>query len=214
VRFTESVEQSMALDRSHEFQIIISASGMCEAGRIRHRLRSWLWKPETTVLFVGFQAEGTLGRILQNGVGQVRIQGDEIMVRARIRTLDLYSGHADGPELAEWIAARMPIRRGLFLIHGEEAALAGLKQRVEAAVAPATVTLPTLDAAFVLGPCHPWTVEPPHGARLAPQQMGHQDWHNDMSRLVFDINNRMRSSKTDDERRALMSQLRKAMIDR
>lgn len=213
VRFTESVEQSMALDRAHEFQIIISASGMCEAGRIRHRLKSWLWKPETTVLFVGFQAEGTLGRILQQGASQVRIQGDEIMVRARIRTLDLYSGHADGPELAAWLEARGPIRRGLFLVHGEEHALEGLEARLADLLAPGSITLPTLDAAYVLGPCHPWTAAAPHAHRLEAPQMGHQDWHNDMSRLTFDIGNRLQHSRTEEERRALMARLRKALID-
>ncbi|WP_445682163.1 MBL fold metallo-hydrolase [Radicibacter daui] len=213
VRFTESVEQSMALDRAHEFQIIISASGMCEAGRIRHRLKSWLWKPETTVLFVGFQAEGTLGRILQQGASQVRIQGDEVMVRARIRTLDLYSGHADGPELADWIKARGPIRRGLFLVHGEEHGLEGLKARVEGLLPAGAVTLPTLDAAYTLGPCHPWALAPARMHRLEAQQLGHQDWHNDMSRLVFDIGNRLEHGKSDAERRALMTRLRKALID-
>lgn len=96
VHFTETVEQSKALDRLREFHIVIAASGMCEAGRIWHRLKNWLWRDEATVLLVGFQAQGTLGRILQDGAAAVRIQGEEFKVRARIRSIDLYSGHADG----------------------------------------------------------------------------------------------------------------------
>ena len=78
------------------------------------------------MLLTGFQARGTLGRFLDDGAKAVRIQGEEIKVAARIRRIDDYSGHADGPELARWIAARRPIRRGLFLIHGEDPAMAGL----------------------------------------------------------------------------------------
>jgi metallo-beta-lactamase family protein len=103
VRFTETVEQSKALDRLRDFHIVIAASGMCEAGRIRYRLKNWLWRDEATVLLVGYQAQGTLGRILQDGAAAVRIQGEEFKVRARIRSIDLYSGHADAPELVDWM---------------------------------------------------------------------------------------------------------------
>lgn len=104
LHFTESKEESIALDRVKGFHIVIAASGMCTAGRIRHRLKNWLWRDACTVLFTGFQAKGTLGRLLQDGAETVRIQGEEFAVRARIRTLDLYSGHADGSELVDWIA--------------------------------------------------------------------------------------------------------------
>src|SRR5690606_36665253 len=75
VRFTETVEQSKALDELTEFHIVIAASGLCEAGRIRHRLTKWLWREEATVLLVGYQAAGTLGRLLEQGARTVRIQG-------------------------------------------------------------------------------------------------------------------------------------------
>ena len=130
VRFTQTVEESKALDRLDGFHIVIAASGMCEAGRIRHRLKNWIWRAEATVLLVGFQAQGTLGRILKDGATEVRIQGDEFKVKARIRAIDLYSGHADGPELAAWIGKRLPLRHQLFLIHGEVPSLLGLQARL------------------------------------------------------------------------------------
>ncbi len=111
---TETVEESKAIARLTGFHIIVAASGMCDAGRIRHHLKRWLWHAKATVLLVGFQAQGTLGRFIADGATAVRIQGDEIKVAARIRRLDEYSGHADGPELARWIAARRPIRAGRF----------------------------------------------------------------------------------------------------
>ena len=98
LRFTETVEESKAIAKLTGFHIIIAASGMCDAGRIRHHLKRWLWNSGATVLLVGYQARGTLGRFLEEGAKSVRIQGDEIKVAARIRRIDEYSGHADGPE--------------------------------------------------------------------------------------------------------------------
>ena len=152
LRFTESVEASKSLDRLGGFHIIISASGMADAGRVRHHLKHWLWKSKATVLFVGFQAQGTLGRILQEGADRVRIMGDEIRVRARIRTLDLYSGHADGAGLRDWIADRMPINGGIFLTHGEESALNGLADRIADIVPHERIHMPQLDDCFTLTP--------------------------------------------------------------
>ena len=96
LRFTETVDESKAIAKLTGFHIIIAASGMCDAGRIRHHLKRWLWNARATVLLVGFQAQGTLGRFLQDGAKAVRIQGEEIRVAARIRMIDEYSGHADG----------------------------------------------------------------------------------------------------------------------
>ena len=130
LRFTETVDESKSIAKLTGFHIIIAASGMCDAGRIRHHLKRWLWNSSSTVLLVGFQAHGTLGRFLADGAKAVRIQGEVIKVDARIRRIDEYSGHADGPELARWIAARRPVRRGVFLVHGEEPALRGLSERI------------------------------------------------------------------------------------
>ena len=100
-------------------KVIISASGMCEAGRIRHHLKHNLWRPECTVLFVGYQAVGTLGRSLLEGAKEVRLFGEGIEVRARIQKLDGISGHADREGLLEWIGAfeKKPV---VFVVHGED----------------------------------------------------------------------------------------------
>ena len=113
-----------------------------------------------TVLLVGFQPNGTLGRFLQDGAKAVRIQGDEIKVAARIRMIDDYSGHADGSELARWIAARRPIRRGVFLVHGEEQAIAGLAERVAERIIPTAMLFqPVLDDVYELSTPAPTLIE-------------------------------------------------------
>ncbi len=88
---------------------------MAEAGRIRHHLRNRLWQKSTTVLFVGYQATGSLGNMLQEGARRVKIMGEEVNVAAAIRKLDDYSGHADGPELVQWMKERLPVAKSIFL---------------------------------------------------------------------------------------------------
>ena len=117
--FVETVDQSKAVNMIKAGAIILSASGMCEAGRIRHHLKHNLWRPECTVVFVGYQAPGTLGQLLVSGAKTVRIHNEEVIVRASIRRLEGYSGHADGPELVTWIKERLPVKSGIFLTHGE-----------------------------------------------------------------------------------------------
>ena len=213
LHFTETREQSIALDRIKGFHIVIAASGMCDAGRIRHRLKNWLWRDEATVLFTGFQAAGTLGRILQDGAKSVRIQGEEFAVRARIRSLDLYSGHADGTELRDWIKARLPIRHQLFLVHGEEPAMAGLAARLDGIVAQDDVLLPKLDEGFVLTPDGTQSLAPTTPPRLSPEKVAHLDWHNDVSRLLLEINEGLRASPDEKTRAALIRRLQRALND-
>lgn len=201
LHFTESVEQSMALDRLRGFHIVIAASGMCEAGRIRHRLKNWLWRDEATVLLVGFQAVGTLGRILQDGARSVRIQGRDYAVRARIRSIDLYSGHADGPELRAWIAERMPVAHQIFLVHGEEDAMRGLAERLADLVSADDVLIPSLDDTFALTPRGAVRKKAESRPRIAPDKVARLDWHNDMSRLILDIDDAL-SRRADDKGRA------------
>jgi metallo-beta-lactamase family protein len=211
VRFTESTEQSKAIGKISGFHIVISASGMCEAGRIRHHLRNWLWRSEGTVLLVGFQAQGTLGRILQDGASRVRIMGEEIQVRARIRSLDLYSGHADGPELARWINRRKPISGSVFLVHGEQAAMDAFAARLATNLAAGSIVMPELDQFFELDrkTVRPVTSTTP--ARIASDRPGHLDWHNDLSRLILDIDEAVRSAADERARQVVIRNLRRAL---
>ncbi len=213
LHFTESREQSIALDRVQGFHVVIAASGMCDAGRIRHRLKNWLWRNEATVLFTGFQAEGTLGRILQSGARSVRIQGEEFVVRARIRSLDLYSGHADGTELVEWIKARLPIRHGLFLVHGEAAAIDGLAGRLGGALDEVRVFRPILDESFEMTGEGAGRLSVPTPPRLAPERVARLDWHNDVSKLILDINDALAASTDERARDVLIRRLQRALED-
>jgi metallo-beta-lactamase family protein len=211
LHFTETREESIALDHVQGFHIVIAASGMCDAGRIRHRLKNWLWRKQATVLFTGFQAVGTLGRILQDGARSVRIQGEEFAVRARIRSLDLYSGHADGTELRDWIKARLPIRHQVFLVHGEEPAMAALAARLDGIVAAGKVVQPSLDEGFALTPDGAKSLATTTPPRLSPEKVARLDWHNDVSRLFLEINESLLASPDEKTRAALIRRLQRAL---
>ena len=197
--------------KAGEVLVQIAASGMCEAGRIRHRLKNWIWRDEATVLLVGFQAEGTLGRILQDGARRVRIQGDSYDVRARIRTLDLYSGHADAPELVDWVRARLPIRCNLFLVHGEEPAIEALAGRLSPIVDPGRTIRPVLAEAFDLTLSGARRVAEAPAPRIRPEQVARLDWHNDVSRLFLDINDALAGVADERARDVLIRRLRRAL---
>ncbi len=123
LRYVRTVEESKALDRGPGPAVIVSASGMAESGRILHHLAHAIGDHRTLVLFVGFQAEHTLGRRIQEGADPVRILGDEYPVRAEVESISGYSAHADGGELLAWVRRLGgPIRRA-FVVHGETGAL-------------------------------------------------------------------------------------------
>lgn len=115
-----SSEESKAINFDSQPKVIISASGMCEAGRIKHHLKHNLWRPECTVLFVGYQAVGTLGRSLLEGAEYVKLFGETIEVKAQITKLDGISGHADKNGLLKWIQAFSPKPQMVFVVHGED----------------------------------------------------------------------------------------------
>lgn len=126
LRFTSSVEESIALNRIRSGAIIISASGMCDAGRIRHHLRHNLPRRECSVLIPGFQARGTLGRRLVEGAKRVRIFNEDIPVRAAIHSVDGLSAHADRDALLDWAGAFRTPPAQTFVVHGEPPAAQAL----------------------------------------------------------------------------------------
>ncbi|MBE6556057.1 MAG: MBL fold metallo-hydrolase [Ruminococcaceae bacterium] len=126
LRLSVTVEDSKRINESTEPKVILSASGMCEAGRIRHHLKHNLWNKKNLVLFVGYQAEATLGRMLQEGATQVKLFGEEIAVNAEIRSLKGTSGHADQRGLLAWLSAFEKKPRTVFLNHGTEESIAAL----------------------------------------------------------------------------------------
>ncbi|WP_415930989.1 MBL fold metallo-hydrolase RNA specificity domain-containing protein [Zhenpiania hominis] len=131
LRFTRSTEDSVALNRDNHPKVIISASGMCEAGRIRHHLKHNLWNPKASVIFVGYQAEGTLGRLLVEGAKEVTLFGEEIQVNAEIYNLEGFSGHADRDGLLMWLGGFQKEPKHIFLVHGEPEAKEDFAQTVE-----------------------------------------------------------------------------------
>jgi metallo-beta-lactamase family protein len=204
-------EASRRLSRQEGFQIILAGSGMCEAGRIRHHLRARLWDPRATVALVGFQAEGTLGRLLHDGAKRVRIQGETIQVAARIGMVEGYSGHADQPELLRWIAARGPVKGGLFLVHGEPEAME-VMAGVIPGISPARIFRPVLDEGFRLSPhAIPERLPARPGRRLHPETVGRPDWHNERAALLLGIEEAIEKAPDEAERAALIGKLRAAL---
>ena len=122
LKFTKSSQESMWLNSDREPKVIISASGMCEAGRIRHHLKHNLWDARNSIVFVGYQAEGSLGRMIVEGAKKVTLFGEEISVNAKIHNLQGFSGHADKEGLMAWLRGFQKEPKHIFLVHGEEEA--------------------------------------------------------------------------------------------
>ena len=120
LHFTVTADESKKLNFSTEPKIIISASGMCDAGRIRHHLKHNLWRKEASIVFVGYQAEGTLGRRLLDGEKCVKLFGEDIVVNAEIYNVEGFSGHADKPALLNWIGSFKEKPGRIFIVHGEK----------------------------------------------------------------------------------------------
>lgn len=130
LHFVQSVEESKWLNTNAKGAIIISASGMCTAGRIKHHLLNNLYKPESSIVFVGYQAEGTLGRRIIDGAKLVKIYGENVAVRAKIHTIGGFSAHADKYGLLDWMSHIKNSNLKVFVIHGEEKASTALADEI------------------------------------------------------------------------------------
>lgn len=205
--FVRRADDSKALDRITSGAIIIAASGMCEAGRIRYHLKANLWRPQATVLFVGYQAQGSLGAMLLEGAQTVRIHGEEVAVRARIRRIDTYSAHADQQELVRWACQRMPVKRGIFLVHGESMAQATLRDHLIGHGCDAKkIFIPRLDETFVLslkGKVHSALTKP----RLESEDVISRDWHNEYASFLVQLSDQLRDLPNDFSRHKALRRL-------
>jgi metallo-beta-lactamase family protein len=176
------------------------------------------WHPRTTVLLIGYQAPGTLGRLLQDGAAMVKIMGEEIQVKARIRKLEIYSGHADRGDLLAWVKARLPIQRGLFLIHGETAALAGMRENVlSLGLEPDKVIVPELDQRYELDRAA-GALAIPSTPRLEPVRTEEAkqgwDWHNELSAFSLELRRILDGVQSDKARMALLKDMRRVLEKR
>jgi len=209
-RIVESVEESKAINSIRGGAIIISASGMADAGRIKHHLRNNLIRANATVLFVGYQAPGTLGQILLSGARDVRIHGHEVPVRAAIRSMGNYSAHADHSELMAWIKARLPAHGAIFLTHGEDAERAALRQALMAeGLAGDQVVLPMLDDRFELLAEGIAAVARPERPRIDVRQL-ESDWHNAFADFTLRLSHRLQAA-SDTEKLAIMHELQQTL---
>lgn len=210
-RIIEDVEESKALNAIRGGAVILSASGMAEAGRIKHHLRNNLFRHNATVLFVGYQAQGTLGQVIQSGAKEVRIHGTLVPVRAAVRTIHNYSAHADHSELVAWIAARQPVTGSVFLVHGDEEPRHALRDAVRAlGLSSDQVILPELDDKVSLLSGGTGEVIRAATPRITPEQMSH-DWHNSYAEFVISLSDRLRNAQSDEERERIMALLKTSL---
>lgn len=214
IRFTESVDESKLIARVKGGAIIIAGSGMCDAGRIRHHLKQNLWRSDATVLLVGYQAPGSLGALLATGVDAVTIFGEELRVQAAIRQIDVYSGHADGDELIDWLTDRLPVKSAIFLTHGEEKALSAMRDGLQAkGVDPDRIVIPQLDDAVDLSVGHAAIQFKKKARRLAPEAVRGPDWHNDLAEFSLRLRETMETAADDRSRRTIMRRVFRALED-
>jgi metallo-beta-lactamase family protein len=212
LKSTETVEESKAIALFSGFRIIIAASGMCDAGRIRHHLKNHLFQASTTVLLVGFQAAGSLGYILESGAEMVKIMGEEITVRAAIRQFEDYSGHADGPELVQWLKERKPVGKTVFLTHGEEEPQMALQRAITGVIVEGDCILrPRLDDVYDLSGEACALIASETRPRIDPSNMARPDWNNDLAGLHLDIDQEIAKVADAKSKAVLIRRLKRAL---
>lgn len=159
-------------------------------------------------MIVGFQPVGTLGRLLIEGAKDVRIQGDEIAVRSRVRDIDVYSGHADANGLQRWVESRKPVSGTVFLNHGEPDSLAAFKVRLVSSGIDATrVQIAGLDQSYRLMAGMPAEAASGLEPRLPATAMGRMDWHNERVAFLARLQDRLDHEADDGKREDLLKRL-------
>jgi metallo-beta-lactamase family protein len=148
LRFTRQTAESLAINRTKSGSVIMAGSGMCTGGRVRHHLKHNIWRPECSIVFVGFAAEGTLARQIVDGAKHIRISGEDIQVKADIHTINGFSAHADQRELLYWVS-HTGKPKTIFLVHGDyDRGMSDMKKQLEKK--GLTVKCPTLHSALDL----------------------------------------------------------------
>ena len=211
-RIVETVEESKSINRIRGGAIIISASGMADAGRILHHLKNNIWRQNCTVLFVGYQAPGTLGQIISSGKPEVRIHGKTFKVKAKVRRIGNYSAHADQSELISWVLERTPVVGGLFLNHGEQDAREELRAILaKQGVAEDRIFLPQFDESFDLVA----------GTAKSKGRVAHRiedealerDWYNDYAAFIIEMAGKLQSMPDGEARRDLIKRLERVLSE-
>ena len=216
IRFTGTAEESKTIARVKGGAIIMAGSGMCEAGRIRHHLKQNLWRPNATVLLVGYQAPGTLGAVLASGAKAVKIQGEDVKVGASVRQIDLYSGHADGAQLVRWVEARLPVKSAIFLTHGEAEGLKALAADIASlGVSEDRIVIPRLDDAIDLRSGKTTGKTKVRFRRkvrrLEPKAVREPDWHNDLAELSLELRRQLDEAADDRSRKTILRRIARAL---
>lgn len=209
-RIVDGVEDSKAINAIRGGAIIMSASGMADAGRIKHHLRNNLIRSNATVLFVGYQAPGTLGHVILSGAREARIHSTLVPIRATIRSMGNYSAHADHSELMAWIKARLPAHGAIFLTHGEDEERSALRAAlITTGLGGDQVILPLLDDYFELTAAGIGVKAQSANPRIDPLQV-HSDWHNAFSDFTIRLSQRLQSG-SDAEKLLVMRALQKQL---
>ena len=209
IRFVHDVAESKRLN-SITGAVIIAGSGMCTGGRIRHHLLRNLPNAASRVFLVGYQAGGTLGAVLQEKPQFVRISGHDVAVRADISSTDTYSTHADRPALLEWIMARTPVTRSVFLVHGETNALSTLAADI--------ASKPDLPKAIIPALGETWRLQ----KGLPPTRIGKaradaqrctapRDWTGQLAALQSGLGERIAALPSDKARARVLASLSRAI---
>jgi metallo-beta-lactamase family protein len=209
IRFIQNTAESKKLNRMTGV-VIIAGSGMCTGGRIRHHLIRNLPRRQSRLLLSGFQVAGTLGAVLRDGAKRVRISGNDVIVKAQVATLEGYSNHADRGGLVEWIKDRTPIRGSLFLVHGEQSALAGF--------AEALGGIPDLPPTIIPKLGETWELQPGKAAtRLtagrpdAGELTASRDWISKLAALREEVEEKLSEQQTNKDREKMLAALKRAL---